>query len=482
MKPGKANEGQPRRLVIDRARIEIRAGDGGNGAVSFRREKYVPRGGPDGGDGGKGGDIYLEAHNDQSTLSFFRYRHRFEAESGGNGQGALKHGRDGKDLVLPVPVGTVVVDAAAGAKLADLVRPGQRLLAARGGRGGRGNAHFATSRRQTPRLAEKGQPGEERVLLLELKLIADVGLIGLPNAGKSSLLARTTAARPRIADYPFTTLIPELGVVERDDVESFVMADIPGLIEGAHAGAGLGHEFLRHIERTRLFIHVVDLSGLGGTDPEQAYEIVRAELGRYDPGLLTRPEFVAANKIDLAEARERLTGFQQYLFGRGVTADRIFPISAATGEGVEELITAVSRLLHALPVPQGEMVELAGDGRNADEDEDREPYPGRRDQPDEDEMETIQLPAAVNRRQRRRGRRGEPEAPAVRVIRNAGGFRVEGEAIDRFLQRFDIGNDDALREFLRWLKRSGAEDELRRAGAQAGDTVWVGEWEFEFWE
>ncbi|MBE3578143.1 MAG: GTPase ObgE [Limnochordales bacterium] len=464
--------------MIDRARIEVRAGDGGHGAVSFRREKYVPHGGPDGGDGGKGGDVYLEARPDQSTLSFFRYRHRFEAEPGGNGQGARKHGRDGEDLILPVPVGTVVIDANSGEKLADLVRPGQRVLVARGGRGGRGNAAFATPSRQTPRLAEKGEPGEARALLLELKLIADVGLIGLPNAGKSSLLACTTAARPRIADYPFTTVTPELGVVELEEGESFVMADIPGLIEGAHAGAGLGHEFLRHIERTRLFIHVVDLSGLSGSEPERAYEIVRDELGRYNPELLTRPELVAANKIDLSEARERLPGFQQYLISRGVAADRIFPISAATGEGVEELITAVFRHLRALRLQVSGPAEAGSDGQVIGGEADRLSERGMSGRvPD-----VIELPTVRGREPRRRGRRGGTESPAVRVVRQAGGFRVEGEAVSRFLQRFDLSSDEALREFLRWLKRVGVEEELRRAGARAGDTVWIGEREFEFWE
>ena len=456
--------------MIDRARIEVKAGTGGNGAVSFRREKYVPRGGPDGGDGGRGGHVYLEARADQSTLAFFRHRHRFEAGSGSPGQGSLKHGKDGEDLVIPVSVGTVVIDEETGVTLADLVRPGQRFLVARGGRGGHGNAYFATPRRRTPRLAERGQPGEERVLRLELKLLADVGLIGLPNAGKSSLLARISAARPRIADYPFTTLEPELGVVEREDGTSFVVADIPGLIEGAHAGAGLGHEFLRHIERTRLLIHVVDLSGLTGVTPERAYEIVREEIGQYDPSLRERPELVAANKLDLSEARESWPAFAAYLGERGVPPSHLFPISAATGEGVRQLLDATAALLVRLP---------PAFAPNTVEEESYRAGPGdRAGWGREDGEETAERVIALPVRRKRK----EQRETGIQVIRQGNEFRVEGEAVSRFLERFDIRGEEALREFLGWLQRTGVEEMLRRSGARAGDTVRIGETEFEFWE
>lgn len=328
-------------MFVDLAKIFVKAGDGGDGRISFRREKYVPRGGPDGGDGGRGGDVVFYADPGLHTLMDFRYRHRYEAGRGGHGEGSNRHGADGEGLRVRVPVGTVIRDAETEEILADLVAPEQEVVLARGGRGGRGNSHFKGPTRQAPRIAEPGRPGEERRVVLELKLLADVGLIGFPNAGKSTLLSRLTRARPKIGDYPFTTLSPNLGVAEyRGD--SFVLADIPGLIEGAHQGTGLGHEFLRHIERTRVLVHVVDVSGTGGRDPLADFYTVNEELRLYDIDLVRRPQLVAANKIDLPDGRVNLDAFRAALSKDGYA---VFAISAATGEGLDDLLAAVMVLL-----------------------------------------------------------------------------------------------------------------------------------------
>src|SRR5438067_8540365 len=290
-------------MFLDEATIRARAGSGGSGAVSFRHEKHVPRGGPDGGDGGRGGSVILVAEPGLTTLVDFRHHRDFRAGRGGDGSGNQRAGKNGEDVEVPVPVGTTVTDAETGEQVADLVHPGQRANLARGGRGGRGNMHFATSVQQTPRFAEKGEPGEERLLRLDLKLLADVGLIGFPNVGKSTLISRISAAKPKIADYPFTTLVPNLGVVSVDTGRSFVVADIPGLIEGAHQGAGLGHQFLRHVERTRLLVHLLDVSGTTGRDPWEDYRIIRAELAAYSSRLAELPELVALNKTDIPDAQ-----------------------------------------------------------------------------------------------------------------------------------------------------------------------------------
>lgn len=328
-------------MFIDLAKISIKAGDGGNGCVSFRREKYVPRGGPDGGDGGRGGDVIFHADPGLHTLLDFRYRRRYEAGSGGHGEGSNRRGADGEDLRVRVPVGTVVREAETGEILADLVAPAEEILLARGGRGGRGNSRFKGPTRQAPRFAEPGRPGEELSIILELKLLADVGLIGFPNAGKSTLLSRLTRARPKIGDYPFTTLTPNLGVAEYRG-ESFVLADIPGLIEGAHRGTGLGHEFLRHVERTRVLLHVVDVSGTGERNPLADFHTVNEELRLYDPELARRPMLVAANKIDLPDGRANLDAFRAALGKEGYA---VFPLSAATGEGLDPLLAALIGLL-----------------------------------------------------------------------------------------------------------------------------------------
>lgn len=329
-------------MFIDQAVISVKGGDGGNGCVSFRREKFVPKGGPDGGDGGHGGDVVIVADESLSTLLDFQYRRHYRAERGSHGEGSTRHGRRGGSLVIPVPVGTVVKDADGGQLLADLLTHGQQVVVARGGKGGRGNARFATATRRAPRQAESGLPGEERRLNLELRLIADAGLVGFPNTGKSTLLSRVSAARPKIADYAFTTTEPSLGVVGLPDGRSFVLADIPGLIEGAHQGAGLGQTFLRHIARTRALIHLIDLAS--GRDPVSDFETVNNELWRYDASLRARPMLVGLNKIDVPEARARLPEASAAIEALGY---RVFALSAATGEGVSALMTAVADELSA---------------------------------------------------------------------------------------------------------------------------------------
>jgi len=330
-------------MFVDEVDIHVSAGHGGAGALSFRREKFVPRGGPDGGNGGRGGSVYLVADAHRNTLVHFRFNPEFAAEKGGHGQGALRSGRDGADLDIPVPVGTLVfardlADPSSEVQLADLTEVDQRVLVAKGGRGGLGNAHFATSTNRAPRKHQPGEPGEECHLRLRLKLLADVGLVGFPNAGKSTLISRISAAKPKIADYPFTTLTPHLGVVTMSDDRSFVVADVPGLIEGAHEGHGLGHQFLRHIERTKVLIHLVDVSGASGRDPGDDFDTIRRELDLYNRGMLQKPQLVVANKIDALDDPARVTTLEE----RARTLQLpFFRISAVTGEGVPALLEAV---------------------------------------------------------------------------------------------------------------------------------------------
>ena len=331
-------------MFVDEATIQISGGDGGNGCRSFRREKFIPRGGPNGGDGGDGGSVWLVADPDVQTLLAFRYQRLHRAERGRHGQGSDKTGRCGVDLELRVPVGTLVSDVDRVRTLADLDEPGARYLAARGGRGGRGNARFASSVNRAPTRADDGEPGETHELRLELKLLADVGLVGFPNAGKSTLISRVSAARPKIADYPFTTLVPNLGVVDRGDYRSFVIADIPGLIEGAHEGAGLGHRFLRHVERCRLILHLVDPSD-PERDPVDAMRTIRTELARYDPGLASKPEIVVVTKLDSVQDREPV---DRILKAAGATGSEVFEISAVTGDGLSALVGAIGDALDRL--------------------------------------------------------------------------------------------------------------------------------------
>lgn len=331
-------------MFIDRAKILVRGGDGGNGVTAFRREKFVPHGGPSGGDGGRGGAVYLEASEGVNTLLHFRYNPEHKADRGRHGEGSRRHGQDGKDVSVQVPVGTIVMDEQTGEVIHDFTHAGERVRVARGGRGGRGNAQFATPTNRAPRHHEEGRAGEERHLLLELKLIADVGLVGLPNAGKSTLISRISAARPKIADYPFTTLEPHLGVVDLGDYKTIVVADIPGLIEGAHAGAGLGDRFLRHVERTKLLLHLVDVSG-AAADPIQDYQTVTHELEAYSPAVAAKPKLVVATKIDALDEPQRLAEFKEFCQRAGLECHQI---SAASGSGLQELVYAVARQLESL--------------------------------------------------------------------------------------------------------------------------------------
>ena len=430
-------------MFLDRASVWLRAGDGGDGSVSFRREAHVPRGGPDGGDGGRGGSIYLRVDVGQTTLGDYRFHHHFRADSGGKGAGSRKHGRAGEDLDLGVPPGTAVLDATTGDLLADLVGAGQRVMVARGGRGGLGNVHFATATHRTPRHAQKGEPGEERQLRLELRLIADIGLVGLPNAGKSTLLAALTNATPRIADYPFTTLEPNLGVLDLsaldpDDARRPTIADVPGLIEGASSGAGLGHAFLRHVERTRVLVHVIDLAA---RDPQGDRAIVREELRLHDERLLAKPGIVVANKLDVPGARDRLAAFTE-----ACTLDdvRVLAVSARDGEGLHELTAAIAELL-----------------------------------PGADELSLPPEPAGIV------VHRFDSERETFSVEREGDGFRVRGRRIERLVAQTDFENEESAERFQRDLERMGVARELRRAGVQPGDSVAIGtrdlEWGDEGW-
>ena len=416
-------------MFFDQAKIYVGAGGGGNGCVSFRREKYIPFGGPNGGRGGKGGDVYLVVDPHLNTLINFKKRSHFKAQRGGHGRGTDQTGKQGENLTIAVPPGTVAYDADTGQLLADLVQPGQQALVARGGRGGRGNAAFATSTNQAPRLAEKGEPGQERWLRLELKLIADVGIVGVPNAGKSTLLAAVSAARPKIADYPFTTLEPNLGVVTVDD-RDFVLADIPGLIEGAHAGAGLGHQFLRHVERTRLLIHLLDGAS---ADPLSDFEKINEELALFNPQLARKPQVVVLNKMDLPQTQELWPRIKQEMKRLGLEA---MSISAVTGQGVPNLLQQVVYLLNSLP----------------------------REEPLVEETKVFRL---------------EEEEP-VSIVQEEEGWRVRGPAIERVVAMTYWGYDEAVMRFQRILEAMGISAALEEAGVEVGDTVRIGDIELEW--
>lgn len=341
-------------MFIDRAKIYVKAGDGGNGVTAFRREKFVPRGGPSGGDGGKGGDVWLEADEGLNTLLHLRYNPEHKAERGRHGEGSNRHGRDGEDVTVKVPVGTQVFDADSEELIFDFTEAGQRFLAAKGGKGGWGNQHFATPTRRAPKFHYTGRAGEERELRLELKLIADVGLVGFPNAGKSTLISVISAAKPKIADYPFTTLEPNLGVVDLGEYKTFVVADIPGLIEGASEGAGLGDRFLRHVERTKLILHLVDVSSLSGRNPVEDYEVINRELANYNQDLAERPQIVVATKVDALDEPERLRSLRE----RAEKDDKEFAeISSATNQGVKELVFAISQKLEEIAAEKTENSE-----------------------------------------------------------------------------------------------------------------------------
>lgn len=420
-------------MFIDYVTIEVEAGKGGNGAVSFRREKYIPRGGPDGGDGGHGGSVIVEASNELNTLSPFRYQKVFRAEKGVNGAGGNRHGKNGKDLVIKVPLGTLLYDDENERLLADLDYP-QQFVLAKGGKGGRGNARFATSVHRAPKNAELGLPGHSLKVRMELKLVADVGLIGFPNVGKSTLLAAISDARPKIADFPFTTLTPNLGVVEAAGANPFVVADIPGLIEGAHAGKGLGHRFLRHVERTRLLVNIIDIGGLHGRDPQEDYRQINLELEKFNPRLAGLPQIVAVNKIDLLADSSSIDSFRQ-----GLEDIEIFEISAATGAGIDRLIQRISQLLAELPKapltpskPEATLIEL--------------------------------LP--------KQGIIIDKLADDVYVL--------SGRRIEILAAKTDFNNDEAIANLYRVAKAMGVFERLKEEGIQPGDTVIIGEMEFTY--
>ncbi len=419
-------------MFVDKARITVRSGAGGRGAVAFRREKYVPMGGPSGGDGGRGGDVWLVADREVATLGRFRHRQEFSAESGGSGASANRHGAAGAPLEIAVPLGTIATDVQSGERVADLLQPQQRTLVAHGGMGGRGNARFTSSTRQIPHFAEKGEPGQERELDLELRVLADVGLVGRPNAGKSTLLSAISAARPKVAPYPFTTLQPELGVVRYGDSE-FVVADIPGLMEGAHRGAGLGHEFLRHVERTRLLLFVLDTAGTEGTTPLEDLQVLERELELHNPELLHRPRLVVGNKMDLPEAAPNWAAMLPVLNRRDIPC---FAVSAASGQGTDVLIRAIALRLADLPRWQ------------------------------EDANSTHSAEEVITLSHRRRG--------AVVTEAEPDTYVVVGPEIERLVAMADLENPEALEYLTIRLERRGLFRDLARAGARQGSILRFG--------
>ncbi|MCI1982957.1 MAG: GTPase ObgE [Oscillospiraceae bacterium] len=422
-------------MFIDSAKIKISAGNGGDGAVAFHREKYVASGGPDGGDGGRGGNVVFQVNGNLSTLSDFRYRRKYVAQNGENGRGKRCSGRAGEDLVIRVPRGTLLKDAATGRLIADLSSDEPQVIA-KGGRGGWGNARFATATRQAPRFSKPGGMGESMELRLELKLLADVALVGYPNVGKSTLVSVVSEAKPQIANYPFTTVTPVLGVVRRGEGRSFVMADIPGLIEGASGGAGLGHQFLRHVDRCRLLVHIVDVSGSEGRDPKKDFQVINTELEKYNSDLAHRPMLVVGNKCDLA-SEEQINGFRSYVEGLGY---EFFPIMAAIRYQVDPLLNRIDELLSKLP-------------------------PVRQYEP-----EPAPVPAETS------------DDNKVSISKNGGVYVVEGEWLRQTMRSVNFADADSLRYFESVLEKTGVIDALRAAGIHEGDTVSLYDFEFNFME
>ena len=426
-------------MFIDEIEITIKAGDGGNGLSAFRREKFVPRGGPAGGDGGSGGSVILQADGHLTTLIDYRYQRNYKAEKGGDGGRNNMTGGNAPDLLLRVPIGTQVFDAETGELISDLASEGQQVVVAKGGRGGRGNARFATPTQRAPRFAENGEPGEEHSLRLELKLLADVGLIGFPNVGKSTLISVVSAAKPKIADYPFTTLVPNLGVVRVGEERSYVMADIPGLVEGAHAGAGLGLQFLRHVERTRILVHILDVSGFTDRNPVDDFDIINRELRLYSPELADLPQVVALNKIDIPDAREKAEELAPIFEARGM---KTFLISAATGEGVQQLTNFLADELEKLdkivptPVETHEILRIA--------------------------------PHKMDLHDWQAKKLGDHE------------FLVEGKGIQRAVAMTNLDNEEAVKRLQRKLERLGVNKTLKELGVENGDTVRIGAASFDY--
>lgn len=421
---------------IDRVKIYVQAGTGGNGTVAFRREAHVPKGGPSGGDGGRGGSVIFVATNSLSTLLDLRYYREYKAQNGEKGHAKKMHGADADDLVIRVPVGTCVYDDNTGNIIADLTKDGQRAVIAKGGRGGRGNARFASSRNPAPKICENGEPGEKFNLRVELKLLADVGLVGFPSVGKSTLLSVVSKARPQIADYHFTTIVPNLGVVQVKDGRSFVMADLPGLIEGASQGKGLGHQFLRHIERCRVIVHIIDMSGSEGRDPYEDYVTINKELGEYEYRLLERPQIIVANKMDGDEAEENLKKFKEKLGDQ-----KVFPIIAPIHEGIDAVLYAVADAL-----------ETAPDFFNQEEEQESVLYTYK-----------------------------EEEKPFTIHNKGNGVWEVTGKKVERLVQMASFTTDDGFQRFALQIRNMGIDDALREAGCEDGDTVRLYDFEFEFY-
>ena len=428
-------------MFVDEMKFKVKAGDGGNGVVSFRREKYEDMGGPDGGDGGDGGNVILRVDEGLNTLADFRYKNFYEAEDGTNGKGKKQHGSDGQHRYLKVPPGTMVYDVDKGRLLADLVEDGQECIVARGGEGGKGNARFTKPTRQAPKFAEKGQNGEARTIKLELKLMADVGLIGFPNVGKSTLISSVSAAKPKIDSYHFTTIKPNLGVVSFDDFKSYVMADIPGLIEGAHKGVGLGDDFLKHVERTRLLLHVLDASGREGRDPLEDFDIINEELSNYKEWLSDLPQVVALNKLDLPEAQKNAQYLKEKLQEKGYD---VFPISAVTGKGLKNLKYKIGEMLEELP----------------DEKQPREEKDGR----------VVIKPDFAD------------EEDIVVSQETKDYYVISGKFADKIVQKTDFNNETAVKRMLRILNQNGLKVKMKDAGIQEGDTVKIGPLEFDYIE
>ncbi|MGP4080547.1 GTPase ObgE [Pseudalkalibacillus sp. R45] len=428
-------------MFVDQVTVFIKSGDGGNGMVAFRREKYVPDGGPAGGDGGKGGDVIFQVEEGLRTLMDFRYNRHFKAPRGENGMSKNMHGRNAENRIIKVPPGTVVTDVKTGKVIADLIQHGQQAVIAKGGRGGRGNTRFATPKNPAPELSENGEPGEEREVTLELKLLADVGLVGFPSVGKSTLLSIVSAAKPKIAEYHFTTLSPNLGVVETEDNRSFVMADLPGLIEGAHEGVGLGHQFLRHIERTRVIVHVLDMSGMEGRDPYEDFLKINEELKQYNLRLTERPQLVVANKMDMPDAEDNLELFKEQVGDEYP----IFPISAITKDGVRDLLFEIANKLETTPE-----------------------FPLVEDEEEEDERVLY--------------KHQKEEQPFELSREDDGTFVISGGKIERLFKMTDFSRDESVRRFAQQMRRMGIDDALRERGAEDGDIVRIMDYEFEFIE
>ncbi|GGD54665.1 GTPase ObgE [Paenibacillus nasutitermitis] len=433
-------------MFVDKAKIFVKGGDGGNGIVSYRREKYVPEGGPAGGDGGRGANVIFRVDEGLRTLMDFRYQKHFKAEKGERGKVKSMHGANAEHMIVRIPPGTIIINDDTQEVIADMTQHGQEIVVARGGRGGRGNCRFATVSNPAPDFAENGEEGEERWIVLELKVMADVGLVGFPSVGKSTLLSVVSGAKPKIGAYHFTTLSPNLGVVEVGDGRSFVMADLPGLIEGAHEGVGLGHDFLRHVERTRVIVHVIDMSGSEGRDPFEDWNKINEELALYNPVLADRPQIIAANKMDMPDAPDQLELFREQLAERdGGMNYEILPMSSLTRQGVQELLYKAADLLET--VPEMPLIDEVKDVAE------RKVYTLEKQ---EDESFTV-------------GKENE-------------GFVVRSAAIEKFMKRVNLNTHDAVLRFARTLRKMGVDAELRKIGAKDGDSVRIGDFTFEFFE